>query len=237
MNMLPEPLPSAQADAVRREFLQTDNPARPLALSPTAQAELLTPPPTEAPENVARADTPVDPMLSPQAPSEQNFLAWMMHTADVGKVEVEHHEKALFLKAVLNDEEIMFHITLPLGGDEMTICCRTLTAAEMTMMFEALNRDEKEGKFRDPAQYATAMHAYAIAMQIVSVNGQQCNCFRLGPDHDVDALRSYAATITGRTHHVRWHYLLLALRIFTIKIKLCTDAALNQDFWQTAGTD
>jgi len=76
---------------------------------------------------------------------------------------------------------------------------------------------------------------------VLCINDKDYAPFNPDPSKSVDeniiGLREHAATLSGKTNHVRWHYILLALRIFTIKIKLCTDAALNQDFWSTAGTD
>ena len=228
------PLPSADAEAIQREFLSPGTSApRPLDLDPDAQKDLLESQPAET---VQREETPLDPVLGTAAPNEQNFAAWLMETSDIGEVEVEQHEKAVFLKAALNDEQVEFEITLPVGDTTMSVGCRTLNTAEMSLMFAALNEDEKDGMFRDPAQYISAMQSYAITMQVTSVNGKPRTYFTTNDATDVQRLRE-AARVLGTTNHVRWHYMLLALRIFTIKIKLCTDAALNRDFWQTAGTD
>ena len=228
------PLPSVDAEAIRREFLSPDAEAtRPLELSEAAKQDLLTP---DEPEETPRTEVPLDPVLGTAAPNEARFVAWLMQTSDIGDIKVEQHEKAIFLKAALNDEQVELDITLPLGDDALTITCRTLNTAEMSLMFAALNQDEKDGKFRDPAQYVSAMQAYAISMQITAINSRRVDHFTT-TSGDIEALRHHTVNLTGRTNHMRWHYLLLALRIFTIKTKLCTDAALNRDFWQTAGTD
>lgn len=232
-----DPLPSPAAGAVR-EFLDGPTAKQPVKLELPEHIQKELAQAAAPPEVQTRTDTPLDPAMSMDAPNTRNFLTWAMTASDVGQVEVTDTEKALFLKAALNDEEVRFDIVIPLGDStDFKVRCRTLTTAEMDLLFNALRDDEQNNRIQDPARYISNMQAYALAMQIVGVNGKDTEPFRAANAYDIAGLRASVDALTSRTNHVRWHYLLTALRIFTIKIKLCTDAALNLDFWQTAGTD
>jgi hypothetical protein len=246
--MSTDPLPSPDPEAVRAAFL-TDKPSKkeqpaevkPIDLAEEARAALNIRNTNEPEEVEKRVDTPLDPTFDMQGPTEMNFMAWAMKAADVGEVKVEDSEKALFLKGVMNDTEVTFPVTIPLSDEQLTIHCKTLSVAAMDLMFATLGQDEEDKRIKDPAQYATTMQKYAVCMQVVKINGTPVEPFNpesvTSCKDGIEALRDHAYSLSLKTNHARWHYLLIALRIFTIKIKLCSDAALNQDFWLPAGTD
>lgn len=188
-----------------------------------------------------RIDTPVDPTTDPDNPTQVKMLAWAMSTPDVGEVTVSETEKSLFLKAVLNDEAVSFPVELEFGPTTVKVACRTLGTWEMDVLYNALNEDEKAGLFRDVAQYTTAMQQYVLAMQVTSFNGKPLDYLKFDPDQElsesVKSLREQAKKYVGRWASVRWSAALSALRVFSVKVKLCTDAMLNRDFWSPPGTD
>lgn len=198
-----------------------------------------------APADVAqaepvRAEIPLDNTTAANSISTRNMLSWSMSVPDVGEIEVESTEKALFLKAALNDEELQLPITLEYGDTKLKVMCRALSTWEMDVLYGAMNADEKDEKFRDIAQYTTALQQYTLAMQTISVNETSLNCLRYSPSDDLYAdvthLRLHAKAHVGKWNSVRWSIVLLAARVFTVKLKLCTDAAMNRDFWSPPGT-
>ena len=198
--------------------------------------------PPPAISNDVRVETPVDPTTDPNNSTQAKVMAWAMTTPDVGEIVVEEVEKALFLKAVLNDETVKFPVELKLGPHDVKVVCRTLSTWEMDVLYTSLNEDEKEGIFRDVAQYTTAMQQYALAMQVVSFNGTDLSHLKYDPDTMdlkgcVKHLRDNARKYVGRWASVRWEAALSAVRVFSVKIKLCTDALLNRDFWSPPDTD
>lgn len=244
MSTQEQPLGSPDPEAVKSLLAGAPEPGvpRPLDVDIEAIKDLTgagTGPASEVPAE--RVDTPMNNSVSPDAVSMNNMLAWSMVSADVGEVIVEEHEKSLFLKAALNDTGISFPVKVSYGNLDINVLCRTLSTWEMDVLYGALNEDERENSFRDVAQYTTAMQQYILAMQAVSVNEVALNHlhYEVGEatlsDHISD-LREKAKKHVGKWGAVRWSSVLTALRVFTIKLKLCTDAAMNRDFWQPPGT-
>jgi len=192
-----------------------------------------------APED-RRASVPLSNVASSDTPSATSIMKWAMTLPDVGDVEVTDDEKALFLKTLLNDVVFVLPITLSLGNTACVIECRALTTWETDVVFGALNLDEKDDKFRDIAQYTTALQQYMVALQLVKYNDTRVDPIPLKHEslaEDIRILRALTSHHIGSWSSIKWSMVLLAIRLFTIKVKLCTDAALNRDFWMPPGTD
>jgi hypothetical protein len=54
-------------------------------------------------------------------------------------------------------------------------------------------------------------------------------------EEDAAELRAHYEKTYRLTSSARWSQMLAAMRIFSIKEKLCNDALANEDFWKPAG--
>lgn len=235
-----EPAPVKPEDVL--EFLKGNKPGgTPLELDEQTKAAVLeaqgagdaAAPQTEP---VARIDTPIDPAWSGQSPTQEKLLRWTLQVPDLGAITVTDLEKQLYLKAVLNDVPVVWDIVLENLG--VTVSLQTADNYELDVIFRALREDEDRREIRDPADFTTRLQQYAAAFQVRNFNNtplERLNFQESRPatiEQAIILLREHRDKYLMRIHHARWQAILTALRIFEVKKKLCTDAALNGDFWK-----
>lgn len=167
-----------------------------------------------------------------------SLASWAM---DINKlhVEVTELEKALYLKAVINDEEIVLPITLANG---ITFSFRPLINYDMDVVNRALQLDQTEGLITGPAQYASYIQYYAAALQIKAINGQPRNAVTFNqpwPDtlEAAEQLRANVNEDIKKWTWPKWRAAVTALRIFEAKLALCNQNADNGNFWNPADAD
>lgn len=202
-------------------------------------------PPSKQEDQPPRMETERNTTFDSSSNSQEAVLGWAFEAPDIGKVTVTDTEKALYLKSVLNDVAVMFNIGLDMGDSNKKISAdiRTLNNYEQDLAFLALEKDREENILVSPAALATRLQYYAGAMQLVSINGKRrANALGFDGDGstleaDVDHLRDHVNTFIKKINWPRWQAILVCLRVFEAKVKICNDAALNGNFWKPRGAD
>jgi len=167
---------------------------------------------------------------------------------DTQKVDVSDEEKALFVKAVLNDEPI--RLTIKLLNDQFSVRLRSRSSHEQRRIFDVLNDDTKKGMFAvhnnegvvvatDMAYNVTRMQQYCTALMVERVNDVIFSELKLDPKDTIEQSRDKLHAVVDEKiegmHSLRWTAISNAMRIFEVKCaKLGTEAA-NQDFWKPRG--
>lgn len=187
--------------------------------------------------------TPVDALRNtdydPGKPSQGQVFSWAMELQGLGEITVTELDKSHYLKAVLNDVPVMLSVDLDVGDMEITVC--SLSNRDMDIVYRALKIDESEAGFEGPAQLATRMYKYAVALQVLKVNDQVFPAFDsakfidMGIDYTAQKLREHVEEFIQPINWARWNALLTALRIFEAKLAKCNQAALDANFWTPAG--
>lgn len=176
--------------------------------------------------------------------TQASLYAWSMLTPELGTVEVTDVEKSAYLKAVLNDVPVVLDIDLAMAGKSIdslpvTIRLRTLNNYEMDVVFMSLEKDREAGLISGHHQLATRIQQYAIAMQLQKVGQTTVKNLSFPEpgdmDTDVEVLRKFLHDFVGRMSWPRYQAVLMALRVFETKLKICNDAALNGNFWKPPG--
>ena len=158
---------------------------------------------------------------------------------DTQKIDVTDEEKALFVKAILNDQPIKLTVVLMDGNFKVQL--RSRTFHEQRRILDVLTADITDGTIPkdDLAYYVTRMHQYAMAIMIERVNGEVFSEISIPSESTVASaqkiLHDAIAPKIEKLNSIKWTALQNALRIFEAKCaKLGTEAA-NQDFWKPRG--
>lgn len=197
-----------------------------------------------AEQESVRLETPRNTSFDQSNFTQGALYAWSMMTPELSVVQVTDHEKALYLKAVLNDVPVIIPIELEMGDNvfgNLTVELRTLNNYETDVVFLALEKDKEEGMIKGHHQLATRIQQYAAALQLLKVQGKPVKQIAFpepGDAHeDMIKLRAHVHKQVGAMQWPRWQAVLSALRVFETKIKICNDAALNGNFWTPQGAD
>lgn len=209
-------------------------------------------PPThiEAGVDPGRIETEINPLTNPAAPSMQNSGAWMFSDAQLGDITLTDYEKTVYFKAAMNDEPVFFEVQLgaPNTGSCTTARIRSLSHYEIDAIFRATRLDFDEGtidkddmgRINTPLWYSY-IQWYSACLQVVSFNGKGLDHLTLTFNSEDGALEKDAQLIRDhyRKKHramqsARWHAILMAMRIFEAKMKICNDALANGNFWKPA---
>lgn len=188
--------------------------------------------PREAEEQ--RVETDSREELSSRAPGERFVHDWAMRAPDVGEVEVEEHEKAVFLKACVHDLPVIMDIQVPALGKTVTL--KTLTSQEFDVLYGALGRDREELKFAHEAQFISDLQEYSLYLQVLKVGSQPYkHGYTLDVDKPLDTLiqeiREWKDKSSKTMNQAQRAVVLQALRIFSLKNTICTDNLFNSNFW------
>lgn len=240
---VPEPLPQVEPVSSNitlppeaEEFVKSKEVVRSATTPVAAGAE-----PPVAPEDIEAADTAVNDIARPDAPSVEQTIAFAK-TDPVLKAEVTvtDEEKSLYLKAALNDVPIVWNIGV--GDGSLRVRLRSITQYEVEVVFRAVRMDIADEDIILPEQQYTRMQWYSCCVQALEVQGKSFDhlSFTHDPaseklDEDAQTLRTHWRSIHRNLSTARWNQMLMALRVFSFKEKLCNDALANKDFWEPNG--
>jgi len=187
-----------------------------------------------------QVDTPLDPTFTSDTPNANSQDPWVFTSPDEASVSVEQEEKDIFFKAVLNDDPVVMDIKVSLGPNPIPVRCRSLSNFEIDVIYAAIDKDRSAGNIVSTAQFMTMLQRYSIMLQVSSFNTKSLNAVSvtgLEIPEAVEELQSkYNALVQG-VDQARWQVILTALRLFSIKLKICNDNILNENFWCPADTD
>jgi hypothetical protein len=194
-----------------------------------------------------RIDTEVSPLTDPAAPSMQNNQ-WVYSDASLGDVKVSEYERTAYLKAAMNDVPVILDITLGQeGGMAIRVKVRSLSHYEIDTIYRAVRQQIEAGvimvdemKRVDAMQLNSWIQWYSACLQVIECQGK-------GLDHlsfqssesesiEVDAqkIRDHYQQKHREIQAPRWHAMLMAMRLFETKVKICNDALANGNFWNPA---
>lgn len=155
-------------------------------------------------------------------------------------VKVTDEEKALFLKAMLNDQPIKFEI-VGFGG-HLKIVFRCRRPQETEAIFLQLKRDLQQNRIELDSAYYSKLHRYALAVQIVQVNGEDMptyESFKPSPEDTEKQIGNIALAAQQFVEHQNEAYIsahVSMLAAFEQKISFMSSQLLNGDFWIPAST-
>ncbi len=153
---------------------------------------------------------------------------------------VSMEEREIFLKAVLNDEPVRFHVDLYNG--KFRVEMRSRSTFEQRRIFDVLDLDEKEGIISkgNVADMVTRMHYYLAVLMVERINGKAFSDVALAPGEKLEEsakkLRDQAELCFGKSVTVRWNSILNALQTFENKCAKMNTEALNEGFWKPPGS-
>jgi hypothetical protein len=154
--------------------------------------------------------------------------------------DVTDTEKAVFVKALLNDEPVRFSVSLYDG--KFVVDLRSRSLHEQRRIFDVLEKDHKDKlvDVNDMAYFVTRLQQYCMAIMVERVNGKSFSEISIPSSmtlDDTQALlhKAVAAHVEG-VQGIRWTSLNNALRIFEAKCAKMNTEAANQDFWKPRGS-
>jgi hypothetical protein len=255
--MSEDELPDVAPDRVREFLSEKGKPSIPsepvpLNLGEDVNLEDVTQPADPTPAQKKEA-FPENPFLQPSAPSADKMRQWQLTTSN-GEVEVTKHDRDIFLKAVLNDDDtpIVFPITLTLPYGDRIIEVRDITPYEQKVLNEALRRDcdpgtdanpNKTQRTFDPASWLTHYQYYHAYFRIVSIADKPRKYGVLDPkgyaefEGDVESIREKAIFWGLAQKTVIWQQIFTALCIHEGKLRICLEQLHNRNFWEPADTN
>ena len=248
MNPPENQLPQITPDQVK-DFLEgkdvpiADVPKTSTDLPPLGEIKVDLPPPSAPTAQVAEAEdtrleTEPNPLSDPAMPAMTQRIYWEARDSFAGDVKVSDDEKALYLKAALNDAILYWDV--PLLHGRLKAKCRSLNHYEVDVIFRAIRLDEADGLIQFEEQRFSRIQWYTACMQVVAIQDKSMSPLTLEPsdpgqmDEDARKLRIHYDKTYRHLSSPRWAQMLTAMRVFAIKEKLCNDALANEDFWKPA---
>ena len=228
------PKPSPQAEDVKAFLRDTSSKRKTktvdLEIDPS---ELI----GEDPGNKKEADTPIDPTFNPDTPTRNSQDPWVFNSPNQEEVEVTPEDKDTFFKAVLNESSVVLDIPVNIGPRPIDVRCRSLNNFEIDVIYAAI---DAQPDIKSMSQFMTMLQRYSVMLQVMAFNGKNLKPVVFGRETEekaVKKLQSSYKRIVQDTDQARWQVLLTALRTFSIKLKVCNDNILNENFWSPADTD
>jgi len=221
-----------ELDPAAEAFLQAT--ATPKSAPPTAPEAM----PVEEPPVATRLETDPSPLSDPGLPTMAHQVYWEARDAHVGDVVVSDEEKATYLKAALNDVPLIWDIELLSG--QLKVKCRSLNHYEIDVLFRAVRMDIDDKVVVFEEQRFSRIQWYTACMQVMAVQDKGVDYVHFDPqpmqhvDEHARKVRERYEEMYRHTSSPRWSQMLTALRVFSIKEKLCNDALANEDFWKPA---
>ena len=188
-------------------------------------------------EETTRVQIPMDPTFDPENPSQLRALLWTMELPSLGKIEVSDTEKVLYLKSLLNDDPVVFEVSIEHLGFQVEMASRT--NFEQEAIFQVIKDAIEKKEVIEAGAYITLMQHLCGATMIRKINGKEFGK-PITPEENESyldfgkRLRTRAEVLLNNFNLVKWNTLLMALRIFEAKLKLCADNANNATFWKLA---
>lgn len=186
------------------------------------------------------SDAPAEMPQVPEValPPVREEYQWFVDDPSHGRVEVDAEDRDIYLKAALNDTPFVWRFAL--FNNRFVVSIRSITAFEREVISRALTLDSPENSWLGLNQIHDRQQGFAVCMSAQAVNGVELPNVRLiagktsledGAKQVRDAyLQSYQ-----NMNHARYQLLLNAVRIFTIKERICDIALARDHFWSTAG--
>jgi hypothetical protein len=178
--------------------------------------------------------------LDPKTTTEDREQRWALESdlvPDV-RVEVTPLERDLFWKAALCEEPVRFQI--PVRGG-MTVTIRSLSQFELDVLFAACSTDAQERVVITDGQYASQIQDYSMFLQVERVGDRPFKHVLDVQDlkfaEAVAALRAHHEQHTKQVHAPTRSCLIYGLRVFALKMKICTDNLHNENFWTPQAVD
>jgi hypothetical protein len=198
-------------------------------------------------EKDERIDTEISPLTDPAAPSMQNNQ-WVYSDAMLGDVKVSDFERTLYLKAAMNDTPVILDITLGQpGGASVRVKVRSLSHYEIDTIYRAVRQQIEDGvimvdemKRVDAMQLNSWIQWYSACLQVVECQGKGLDSLSFnstestGIEVDAQRIRDHYRLKHREIQAPRWHAMLMAMRLFETKVKICNDSLANGNFWNPA---
>lgn len=217
-----------------QEFLKQQNQSVKLDLDPDTVGTL------ETGESQKKGEpTPVqdDPLFDPKAPTmERQFDAWSLTAPNLEQVEVTEFERTLFLKASLTDQRVILPITLE-ALPQHPIEVQSLTEEDMSLIYRLVHKKVADNELTGDAMYVSTVQSMTLALQVRRIGQAPFEAYLdLSKSDNPEKDLNRAAEALSRMSGARRQILLLAVRIFTLKLQLCTDNLTNGNFWNPRST-
>lgn len=165
------------------------------------------------------------------------MISFAQTIADLGKIEVSDYEKDLYMKALLNDYHFELELE-PFNGFNIKVRNRTL--AEEEFVYQCLAADTASEVITGPEAYFTRLQHYLATFQVSSIGGKDCK-FAYTSLKPFDTVYKRASKhiekVFNPMHTLKWNALVLSVRVFDAKEKICNDNLRNNSFWSSAGTN
>jgi hypothetical protein len=186
-------------------------------------------------------DTPLRAELEPDADTMANRAVWAMNLPGSLEVHVTEMDKNLFLKAALNDTALRLSINLPaLPGTPIT--CRSLSDRETAVVFSVLDAGMADKTITNDATFRSQLQALSTYLQVESFGKAPYKYHTSIPEtlsipDAASTLLEHHTAVQSSINVPQFSMALAALRVFTVKTKLCTDNLLNENFWKPLEAD
>jgi len=193
--------------------------------------------------------SPMDKMAEKDAkddegyvPRDQLFDAYEDGLSDLdelpainGIIEVTERDKEDYLRAVLNDEPVIFNINL--CGDKVKVKVRARTAWEQSLVYEAVFQDQEMKIVNEFSQGVIQLQKYSAALMIQEINGRIFSTEKFAKrdsenwQKDVDKLKELMGDKIESMDGAKLTLILNALRIFEFKLARIGTECLSGNFW------
>jgi hypothetical protein len=176
-------------------------------------------------------------LFEPDTTSVTSLSPWLFQKEDF-IVDATEEDKALYLKSLLNDTNLILTIVLE-AGVEMQF--RSLTNFDFEVIFEALRKESEAGNITGPAQYASKVQQAAVAMQAMKFGEKALDYVSFNKPYPklaeaAEVLLTYTKNEMGDWAWAKWQCLVTGLRMFETKLSICNENIRNGNFWHPAGT-
>lgn len=176
-------------------------------------------------------------LFEPDTSSVTSLSPWLFQKEDF-VVETSEEDKALYMKSLLNDTNLILTVTLESGIDMQF---RSLTNFDFEVIFEALRKEANEGNITGPAQYASKVQQAAVAMQAMKFGSKSLEYVHFNKPYVAlseasNILLVYMKSEMGDWAWAKWQCLVTGLRMFETKLSICNENIRNGNFWLPAST-
>jgi hypothetical protein len=199
---------------------------------PENQAAGQDPEPTK--ESEPEREIPRDKMFEQDTNSLESFMQGRYTGPE--DVPVTEDDKALYLKAMLNDKPV--HMEITLFGGQLSVKVKARSTKEQQVMYLAIHKDRDEGLIPDTASLISASQRYGIRFMLVEYNNSpvdQLDLEGLSYSESVDMLREETCKLLDGMSVPKWNSILNAMNIFEAKMAKMGTECLNENFWTPAG--
>lgn len=152
-----------------------------------------------------------------------------------GIIEVTEKDKEDYLRAVLNDEPVIFDINL--CGDKVKVKIRARTAWEQSLVYEAVFQDQEMKIVNEYSQGIIQLQKYSAALMIQEINGRLFSSEKFEKkdaenwQDDIDKLKELVTEKIDSMDGAKLTLILNALRIFEFKLARIGTQCLTGNFW------